>query len=183
MWYIAAFLLCSIILAYISRASLTSRHSHGFYRFFAWEAILALILLNLPAWFRDWLAWYQIISWTLLIICILPLAFGIHDLKTRGQPNKEKRPESQLLGFEKTTVLVTSGIYRFIRHPLYSSLFLLDWGVFFKKPSLPGVLLAISAAFFLMLTAKADEAECLVIFGDQYREYMKTTRKFIPLIY
>ena len=183
MWNIAAFILFSIILGYISRTSLTSRHSHGFYRFFAWEAILSLILLNLPDWFRDWFAWYQIISWFLLIICILPLAFGIYDLRSRGLPDKDKRPEPRLLGFERTTILVTSGIYRFIRHPMYSSLFLLDWGIFFKKPSPLGALLAISATFFLILTAKADEAECLITFGSQYRDYMKTTKKFIPLIY
>ena len=183
MWYIAAFILFSIVLGYISRASLTARHSHGFYRFFAWEAILALIILNLSVWFRNWLAWYQIISWILLIICILPLAFGIYYLRSRGLPDNEKRPESRLLGFERTTVLVTTGIYRFIRHPLYSSLFLLNWGVFFKNPSLLGALLAISATFFLILTAKADEAECLLTFGGRYRDYMKTTKKFIPLIY
>ena len=40
--------------------------SHGFYRFFAWEAILGLFLLNVDFWFRDPFAWYQIIAWTLL---------------------------------------------------------------------------------------------------------------------
>jgi protein-S-isoprenylcysteine O-methyltransferase Ste14 len=87
------------------------------------------------------------------------------------------------LGFERTTVLVTSGIYRFIRHPLYSSLVLLNWGVFFKEPSLPGILLAGIATFFLIMTSKADEHECLQIFGREYQDYMKTTKRFIPLIY
>jgi protein-S-isoprenylcysteine O-methyltransferase Ste14 len=118
-----------------------------------------------------------------LIICILPLAFGIYYLRSRGLPDKEKRSEPPLLGFERTTVLVTSGIYRFIRHPLYSSLFFLNWGVFFKRPSLPGVLLAITATFFLILTSKADESECLQIFGMEYQDYMKTTKRFIPLIF
>ena len=183
MWLIAVFIFFSIILGYISRSSLLDRHSHGFYRFFAWEAILALIMLGIPVWFLDWHSWYQIISWSLLIICILPLAFGIYYLRSRGLPDKEKRSEPPLLGFERTTVLVTSGIYRFIRHPLYSSLFFLNWGVFFKRPSLPGVLLAITATFFLILTSKADESECLQIFGMEYQDYMKTTKRFIPLIF
>jgi protein-S-isoprenylcysteine O-methyltransferase Ste14 len=183
MWMIAIFIIFTLILIYISRASLCDRRSHGFYRFFAWEAILALIVIDMPVWFSDWLAWHQIISWFLLILCFIPLGFGVYYLRSRGSPDKEKRSESPLLGFERTTVLVTSGIYHFIRHPLYSSLFFLDWGVFFKKPSVPGVLLAVTATFFLILTSKADEAECLQIFGRQYQEYMKTTRRFIPLIY
>jgi len=183
MWKIAVFILFTLILVYISRASLSDRRSHGFYRFFAWEAILALIVINIPVWFLNWLAWYQIISWLLLILCILPLGFGIYYLKSRGSPDIKIRSESPLLGFERTTVLVTSGIYRFIRHPLYSSLVLLNWGVFFKEPSLPGILLAGIATFFLIMTSKADEHECLQIFGREYQDYMKTTKRFIPLIY
>ena len=37
---------------YISRASLRAPRSHGFYRFFAWELILALFLLNVDVWFQ-----------------------------------------------------------------------------------------------------------------------------------
>ncbi len=180
---IALFLFFTLILIYISRASLFNRHTHGFYRFFAWEAILALILFNIAVWFQNWLAWYQIVSWLLLILSFIPLVFGIYYLRSRGLPDKNKRSAPPLLGFERTTVLVTTGIYHFIRHPLYSSLFLLTWGVFFKQPSLPGVLFAIIATFFLIQTTKADEAECLLIFGSQYQHYMKTTRRFIPLIY
>ena len=182
-WEIPVFVLITLLLASISRASLTDRSSHGFYRFFAWEAILALIIINIPVWFHNWLAWYQLISWFLLIICLLPLALGMHHLISRGLPDQQKRSQPSLLAFEKTTVLVTSGIYRFIRHPLYSSLLLLNWGVFFKAPSVPGVLLAIAATIFLILTSKADETECIRIFGRQYQDYVKTTKRFIPLIY
>jgi protein-S-isoprenylcysteine O-methyltransferase Ste14 len=183
MWMMLLFVLFSIILGYLSRSSLLDRHSHGFYRFFAWEAILALIVIDLPVWFLDWRSWHQIISWFLLITAFIPLAYGVYYLQSRGAPDKEKRSEPSLLGFEKTTVLVTSGIYRFIRHPLYSSLLLLNWGVFFKMPSLPGILLALAATFFLFLTSKADESESLLVFGKEYQHYMKTTKRFIPLIF
>ncbi len=55
----------SILLIAISWTSLHHPDSHGFYRFFAWEAILALIVINASKWFSNWLAWYQIISWIL----------------------------------------------------------------------------------------------------------------------
>lgn len=36
--------------------------SHGFYRFFAWLILWGLFLLNAGSWFRDALAWHQLIS-------------------------------------------------------------------------------------------------------------------------
>jgi protein-S-isoprenylcysteine O-methyltransferase Ste14 len=173
----------SVILVYISRASLRSPRSHGFYRFFAWEAILALFLLNVDFWFRDPFAWYQIIAWTLLFGCIVPLVFGVQALRARGKPTENREGDPSLLAFEKTTALVTTGIYRYIRHPLYSSLLLLAWGIFFKSPSWSGGILVIIATVFLALTAKADEAECTKFFGTAYQEYMQRTRMFIPFLF
>jgi len=173
----------SILLTAISWTSLHYPDSHGFYRFFAWEAILALIVINAPVWFNHWLAWRQIISWILLIACIVPLIFGIRSLRTRGKPNNEERPDAQLLAFERTTKLVTSGIYKFIRHPLYSSLLLLAWGAFFKAPTQTGITLVLIATLFLNATAKADEAECVQVFGTDYQDYMKRTKMFIPYVF
>ena len=177
------FIVGSFFIVAVSWKSLRHPRSHGFYRFFAWEAILGIVLLNVPVWFRDALAWYQIISWFLLILSIIPLALGIHLLRTAGKPNQDKRHDPQLIAFEKTTQLVTIGIYRFIRHPLYSSLFLLNWGVFFKNPSWPGALLAVTAALFLIATARADERECRQKFGEEYEDYMKRTKMFIPYLF
>jgi protein-S-isoprenylcysteine O-methyltransferase Ste14 len=172
----------SVILVYISRASLRVPRSHGFYRFFAWEAILALFLLNVDFWFRNPFVWYQIIAWMLLFGCIVPLVFGVQALRGRGKPISNREGDPSLLAFEKTTALVTTGIYRYIRHPLYSSLLLLVWGIFFKLPSLFGGILVILATVFLVLTAKADEAECTKFFGPAYQDYMKKTRMFIPFL-
>ncbi|MBI5934305.1 MAG: isoprenylcysteine carboxylmethyltransferase family protein [Chloroflexi bacterium] len=177
------FSLGTLILTYISRASLKQPRSHGFYRFFAWESILALFLVNVNFWFRDPLAWNQLIAWTLLAVSLIPLGLGLHSLKTRGRPNVTRAADASLLAFEKTTQLVVTGIYRYIRHPLYSSLLLLTWGIFFKAPSLVGGALAVAATIFLVYTAKADEEECVRYFGQEYLEYIKRTRRFIPLIY
>ena len=177
------FALGSIILIVISWKSLHHPDSHGFYRFFAWEAILALVVINIPNWFSNWLAWYQIISWMLLFACIVPLVLGIQSLRTRGKPIKEERPDPQLMAFEKTTQLVTSGIYKFIRHPLYSSLLMLAWGIFFKAPTLTGIFLTLLATLFLNATAKADETECIQVFGTDYQEYMKQSKMFIPFVF
>ena len=182
MWQAAVFAVGSAGLLYVSRKPLTKPRSHGFYRYFAWEFMLALFLLNVPVWFHDWMAWHQLISWALLIACIVPLVYGVRALRKRGKPDRGRRSEPELLGFERTTKLVTDGIYGYIRHPLYSSLFLLNCGIFFKDPSWLGLALAAGASAFLVATARADEAECIDCFGSEYRQYMRHTRMFIPYI-
>jgi protein-S-isoprenylcysteine O-methyltransferase Ste14 len=182
-WKIVVFCLGSALLIFISRASLRNPRSHGFFRFFAWEAILALFLLNVDHWFENPLAWYQVIAWILLVICIVPVVWGTLLLRKRGRPVEERSGDTSLLAFEKTTQRVTSGIYKYIRHPLYSSLLLLALGIFFKLPSWVGALLALLAVLFLSLTARADEAECCGFFGTAYQEYMRTTRRFIPFLF
>ena len=177
-----AFAVLSACLMYISWDSLRTPRSPGFYRFFAWEMIVALFLLNMDAWFRNPFSWHQVVSWFLLIVCIIPLAFGVHSLTSQGRPAKHREAAPQLLAFEKTTTLVTTGIYHYIRHPLYSSLLFLVWGIFFKIPTWFGTLLASAATLFLVATAKADEAESIRFFGPAYEAYMKQTKMFLPLL-
>ena len=176
------FVVLSAGLIYISRSSLRAPRSHGFYRFFAWEFIVALFVLNIDVWFRAPWSWYQLISWILLVVCIIPLVFGVRSLVARGNPVKQREGEPQLFAFENTSTLVTTGIYHYIRHPLYSSLLLLTWGIFFKAPAGLSLLLALVATLFLVATARADETECIRFFGPVYQDYMKNTRMFVPFI-
>jgi len=177
------FVVLSAPLAYVSRASLKAPRSHGFYRFFAWEFILALVLLNIEQWFRDSLSIHQLASWFLLAATLVPGVPGIHLLITQGRPDTQRRDDVLLVGIEKTTRLVTTGVFKYIRHPLYCSLFLLAWGVFFKDPSWVGGGLALGATAFLLTTAKVEEAENVRYFGAAYRAYMQKTKVFIPFLF
>ena len=128
-------------------------------------------------------SFYQIISWLFLLVSIMLVLHGVRLLKAVGKPNRD-RPDTELLEFEKTSYLVTVGAYKYIRHPLYSSLLFLAWGVFLKDPSsLPGLFIVFTASFFLVLTAKQDESECLRYFGDAYQTYMLGTKRFIPFLF
>ncbi len=166
----------SAALLLFSRKALSHPGSHGWYRFFAWEATLALIVLN-----RE-LEGGQIISQTLLILSLLCLALGYGSLLLRGQPHKS-REDGALYGWERTTTLVTTGIYGLIRHPMYASLRALDWAMFVRAVSFAGLLLALAGSALMLRTALADERECLAYFGDAYRDYMRRTRRFIPFLY
>ncbi len=170
---IIVFLAVSIPIVWLSIPSLRQPGSHGFYRFFAWEIILGSFAVNLRDWFRDPFAWHQVVSWILLVASLVPIVYGTLLLRRVGRPTD---------AIEATTRLVTTGIYRYIRHPLYASLFYLAWGIFFKSPSiLDGCLVVVTTAF-LYATARADEAECRVKFGPAYIEYMNKTKMFIPFL-
>jgi protein-S-isoprenylcysteine O-methyltransferase Ste14 len=180
-WIITAIL--ALVILFISRHSVLKPRSHGFWRFFAWEFMLVLAAINIKTWFIHPWSWHQIISWVLLFGCFVPLIYGIRSLVERGKPVEQRAGEPQLLAFEKTSTLVTTGIYHYIRHPLYSSLLLLAWGIFFKSPSWLGTGLVLAASACLYLTARADEAECIRFFGESYRDYMKKTKRFIPFCF
>ncbi len=172
-------------LAWISRASLAAPRSHGFYRFFAWECIVALVLLNavsVAQWFAEPLSPRQLASWLLLMASIVPVILGPRELRIRGRQDAARTSDASLLAFEKTTRLVTSGVYRYIRHPMYSSLLLLAWGIFLKRPDWVAGGLTVVATGFLVATAKAEEGENLRFFGADYATYRQKSRMFIPFI-
>src|SRR3990172_4926490 len=166
---LAFFVIVSTWLVYFSRESQRAPRSHGFYRFFAWECILTLFVLNVELWFHDPLSPTQLTSWLLLVVSAFLVLHAAILLRRLGQPDRS-RQDVTLFGIEKTTTLVTKGAYRYIRHPLYSSLLFLAWGIFFKHPTMVAGTLAVGATALLLATAKADEAESIHYFGQSYEE-------------
>lgn len=149
-------------------------HRHRFFRFFAFECTLGLVVLNTDSWFLDPASALQIVSWLLLVGSLLLVLHGLHMLRSFGAPEDD---------LENTTELVTTGAYRFIRHPLYGSLLLLGLGAFLKSPSGFGFLLMVLLIVFLYATARVEEADNLEHFGQRYADYMKTTKMFIPFLF
>ncbi len=182
MWAWLFFAAGSGAVLWLSRGSLRSRRSHGFYRFFAFEAILGLIAVNAAAWFRDPASPRQLASWALLLVSLLLAVHGFCLLRQVGRPDPRIRDATRL-GIEKTTRLVRAGAYRLIRHPLYASLVGLAWGAYLKAPSwLAGLLTAVATAA-VYLTARVEESENVRSFGDEYVQYMRETRMFIPFVW
>ncbi len=176
------FVIASIPVIYISRRTIFNIRSHGFYRFFSWECILWLLANNYSFWFTNPFSFKQIISWVLLIYSIYPLVAGVILLKKAGS-KASIRKEAELYTFEKTGELINTGIYKYIRHPLYSSLLFLTWGIYFKNTGLNLCLVAIASSIFLYITARMDEKECIEYFGDKYKSYMQKSRMFVPFLF
>ncbi len=157
----------------LSWKSLHNLNSYGLFRFFAFESLLVLILLNAEHWFYNPLSIPQVISWLLLLSSIIIAANGFYLLHAIGKPKH---------GIENTTVLISRGIYKYIRHPLYSSLLLLSWGTCLKNLSLFSITLALIASVSIAATARIEEKENLQKFGADYAEYMKKAKLFMPFL-
>ncbi len=181
-WRWVLFLVFSAGIVLISWKSLRNWRSHGFFRFFAFEAILALILLNLEFWFHQPFSVRQILSWLLLLLSLFLAVHGFTLLRRIGKPDASI-DDPALLNIEKTTRLVKAGAYRYIRHPLYASLLYLAWGAFLKHPSLVGAGLGMIATLALYATSRMEEAENTGHFGAEYAEYIQQTKMFIPYVF
>jgi protein-S-isoprenylcysteine O-methyltransferase Ste14 len=178
---VIAFGILSLPVIIISWRTLFDTQSHGFYRFFSWECILWLLVTNWKYWFDNPMSIQQIFSWIFLVISGYLVITGLMLLKKSGKPDTV-RDEKTLFQFEKTSVLIENGIFKYIRHPLYSSLLFLTWGIFLKHTTGLMLIAALISTLFLFLTSVFDETECIQFFGDKYKEYMKRTKRFIPFI-
>lgn len=178
---VAVFVAASVPIVWVSRRSLSHPRSHGFARFFAFEADLGLILLGFSHWFADPFGLRQMVSWVLLVASLVLVVWGVAVLRRRGgfEPAAEISPSFQ---WESTGRLVTSGVYRYVRHPMYSSLLFFAWGACLKSVTAGALLLAVVATAALFATARAEEVENVARFGDDYRAYMRRTRRFVPFL-
>ncbi len=102
-------------------------------------------------------------------------------MKKMGKQEKNLN-RTTLYQFEQTTELIENGIFHYIRHPLYSSLIFLTWGIFLKNPTFELVIVTMLSTVFLYFTAIYDEKECIGYFGDKYIDYMKRSKRFIPFV-
>ena len=83
---------------------------------------------------------------------------------------------------KKDAELVTTGLFRYVRHPIYSGVILLafGWGIYTQGTLT--LCYAFVLALFLDLKSRREEIWLCQKFAN-YQEYQKTTKKLIPLIY
>ncbi|MFA5974811.1 MAG: isoprenylcysteine carboxylmethyltransferase family protein [Elusimicrobiota bacterium] len=180
---ILVIILGTAVILTLSKRSLLRPTVHGFYRFFAFEAILFLIVMNSAFWGFGMGGWMEILARLFLITSLVLAICSFYFLIKRGKPVAATSPNATTLGFENTTQLVTTDVYRWIRHPMYASLLYLAWGSGLKNLSLWSVGLMLVVTIALIATAKVEEKENLTRFGEAYRQYMSRTRRFIPFVY
>jgi protein-S-isoprenylcysteine O-methyltransferase Ste14 len=155
------------------------------------NAMMTLIKLGgLLLWFSplvylinpSWMAWSKIglsesVRWLgvgLGILCVFGIYWLFSSIGSGITPTSATRKEHKL---------VTNGIYRYIRHPLYtigSSLFI-AFGMMADNWFI--ALLGVLAFIGMAIRTPKEEANLIEKFGDEYREYMKHTGRFLPKLF
>lgn len=78
--------------------------------------------------------------------------------------------------------LVTSGIYKYIRHPQYTGLLLLSLGMLIEWATVPLLIMFPVMVFMYTRLAKREEKDMIKEFGEAYKQYMAKTKMFIPFV-
>jgi protein-S-isoprenylcysteine O-methyltransferase Ste14 len=77
---------------------------------------------------------------------------------------------------------ITTGLYRYSRHPMYLTSFLMDIGISIACASWLFLVLSIASVLFAHVRfAGFEERLCLDKYGDAYREYMNRTPRWIGI--
>lgn len=130
----------------------------------------------------QWMAWSKIglpesIRWLgvgIGILCVFGIYWLFSSIGSGISPTSATRKEHKL---------VTNGIYRYVRHPLYtigSSMFI-SFGMMADNWFVAA--LGILAFIGMAIRTPKEEANLIEKFGDEYREYMKRTGRFLPKLF
>ena len=125
------FCMLSLPLLTLSWRTLFSLKNHGLYRLVVWECILWLSIRNYRYLIVEKFDLQQLISSALMIASLVFVLSAVFIMRKKGRVSKQRRDHA-LFGFEKTTVLIESGIFKQVRHPIYSSLLFLTWGILLR---------------------------------------------------
>ena len=79
--------------------------------------------------------------------------------------------------------LITHGIYRFVRHPIYLGVLVSVIGMPVAASSLYGLLIMLTLIPIILNRIRMEERMLIGEFGNAYRAYQRATKKLVPFIY
>lgn len=137
--------------------------------------LLTIVWLVNPAW----LSWSHLplpnwLRWLGAAACMVTVWLGYLTHRTLGSSY------TPTLKINEGHQLVTQGIYRWVRHPMYTSfLMYLAAGFLLTANWLIGVL---GVVYSLLVVERVGHEERMMLdeFGEEYRQYMQRTGSFIP---
>ena len=134
-----------------------------------------LVYLINPLWMAwskiglpDWVRWLGV---GIGVVCTIMIYWLFSSIGSGITPTSATR---------KQHTLVTSGPYRWVRHPLYtvgSSMFI-SFGMMADNWFIAA--LGVLAFIAMAIRTPKEEANLIEKFGDEYREYMKHTGRYLP---
>jgi protein-S-isoprenylcysteine O-methyltransferase Ste14 len=84
---------------------------------------------------------------------------------------------------KKDHQLITHGIYRFTRNPIYLGSIMVFAGLPIYAASVYGFLAMLATIPILLARIKMEEYMLAEFFGEEYDQYRETTKRLVPLLY
>lgn len=145
-------------------------------RIFSWLMLISsLAYVIVPDW-MSWAAlpmpvWLRWVGAGLAIVTV-PLFLWVHHALGKNW--------SISVAIKEEHALVTTGPYRWVRHPMYTTIFV--WGLAFFLLSANWIIGMAFLGTNIVAAARADKEEAALTeeFGDQYHAYMQRTGRFLP---
>ena len=139
---------------------------------YLFNALAAMVLLHLFAPF------YTVIHDPWNIIGIVPLSAGI--FLNLAADRSLRKHNTTVKPFELSSALVTTGVYRLSRHPMYLGMIFILTGVALLLGSLSPYIIIPIFAFLMDSTFISTEESMLdTRFDDEWRKYKSTVRRWL----
>lgn len=91
---------------------------------------------------------------------------------------------SPMLEIRHKQTLITHGPYKYIRHPMYTSIFIHTFSLWVVSANyMAGIFALCSFLLAYVMRVKNEEKMMLDEFGEHYRNYMKQTGRLIPRLF
>ena len=112
-----------------------------------------------------------------LLLFVVGLAIAVVAVRTLG------RFYASTLVTREGHRLISHGIYRYMRHPIYFGVIMMCFGAPVYAPSLYGFFVMSALIPLFLIRIRIEEAMLIEEFGDAYRSYKEETKKLIPFVY
>jgi len=110
------------------------------------------------------------------LIFLVGVSLGVWALRHNRLGNFYIQPK-----LRENAKLVTSGIYKYIRHPMYLSVIIMTLSFVVASFSWIEILLFLLLILVLWLKAKREE-ELWCLCDERYKEYQKRSKLFLPFL-
>jgi protein-S-isoprenylcysteine O-methyltransferase Ste14 len=114
---------------------------------------------------------YSLAGWLLVVAGLAVSAIAAGAFRRAGTP---------VVPFERSTVLITGGLFRYTRNPMYLGLVVLLLGIAIAMGTL-GAFLPVPVFVWIIQKwfIEGEERFLTEIFGDEYRAYQRRVRRWL----
>ena len=130
---------------------------------------IMFLSIPLPDWFRS----------IMIGVAALSIPFTLWGYRTLGKNWVHALEPSKFLQ-RKSETLVTSGPYHYVRNPISLGAFTFITALALVAANWLILLPALALTTLIYMQIGKEEAMLIARFGDEYREYMERTPRFIP---